>query len=26
VASGSKAGPATRRFVDYVVRYITKLA
>jgi hypothetical protein len=23
VAAGSKAGPATRRFADYVVRYVT---
>jgi len=26
IAAGSKAGPATRRFADYVVRYVTGLA
>lgn len=26
IAAGSKAGPATRRFADYVVRYVTQQA
>ena len=26
IAAGEKAGPATRRFVDYVVRYVTETA
>ena len=26
IAAGDKAGPATRRFADYVVRYVTRLA
>ena len=26
VAAGDKAGPATRRFVDYIIRYVSKLA
>ena len=26
IAAGDKAGPATRRFADYVVRYVTALA
>lgn len=26
IAAGSKAGPATRRFADYVVRYVTELS
>lgn len=25
IAAGSKAGPATRRFADYVVRYVTEM-
>ena len=25
IAAGSKAGPATRRFADYVVRYVTNM-
>ena len=24
IAAGDKAGPATRRFADYVVRYVTE--
>lgn len=26
VAAGDKAGPATRRFVDYIIRYVTRLS
>ena len=26
IAAGGKAGPATRRFADYVVRYVTEQA
>ena len=26
IAAGSKAGPATRRFADYVVRYVNNQA
>ena len=25
IAAGDKAGPATRRFVDYVVKYVSEI-